>query len=128
MKTEYVLPGYHHVDTLGELVHDNPLDQSLFDLESENKAASGHVVDLLSQPTLFAYRVNFDIFVHQEIFELVHSGDKDESLGHVGDEVEEAVLADAEYALGVGAVLGRVAVEKRHAHIDNVQLRGRVRV
>ena len=122
MQTENVLAGHHHVDILGELVHDDPLDQPLFESECEYKAAGGHIVDLLPEAALLRYGVHIDVFIHKEILELCERAHIDEAFRHVGDQVEQAVLADAEDALGVRAVLRRIPVEHGHAHVNNVQI------
>ena len=122
MKTEDVFPGDHHIDALGELVHDYPLDECLLNLDSQNEATSGHIINLLAEVTLLWNSVNFDVFVHKEKLELIHGADKDESLRHVGDQVEQAVLADAEYTLWVRTVLGWVAMEQGYSHVYDVQM------
>jgi hypothetical protein len=105
MQTEYILPRHHHIDTLRELMHSYPLHQRLLNLKSQYKAPGCHIVNLLTKTPFLRYRVNFYVLVHEEVLELVHGARVDEPLRHVREQVEQAVLADAEDALGVGAVL-----------------------
>ena len=106
-----------HHDTL----HINTVSAFFANFDCEDEA-TGREVGYLLFHIFILNRLNFQVFVHEEDFELFLCFDPNDAFAHVGDDVQNAVLADPENALSVRAELRNVPVKKGHAHVDYVQV------
>lgn len=88
---------------------------------SEHEAASCQIADI-SLEFLILDIICFHIAVHEEVLKVSESRSPDEPFRHIGDQVEQTVLANTEDAFGVGRVLGAIAVEECHSHVHNVEV------